>query len=182
MVPPTQDCGRSVPRGLAGRAAGFCDPGPRRQGESRADSRWEPRPRRGGRAAAGQREPRDLTPFQAAGAARASERLSPNGLVDTARADFRDRDRGQLEPRLRVCAHLLDGGDRGAPAGRTWPAGLAYWVAGAAGSVAFYACLLAHELAHALVATRYGVKVGGITLWLFGGVSRLDGEPKSAGA
>src|SRR6266852_6965179 len=59
---------------------------------------------------------------------------------------------------------------------------LAYWVAGAAGSVAFYACLLAHELAHALVARRNGVKVGGITLWLFGGVSKLDGEPKSAGA
>jgi Zn-dependent protease/predicted transcriptional regulator len=59
---------------------------------------------------------------------------------------------------------------------------LAYWVAGAAGAVAFYACLLAHEMAHALVARRKGVKVAGITLWLFGGVSRLDGEPKSAGA
>src|SRR5437899_11841391 len=59
---------------------------------------------------------------------------------------------------------------------------LAYWVAGAVGAVAFYACLLAHELAHALVAIRNGVKVAGITLWLFGGVSRLDGEPESAGA
>jgi Zn-dependent protease/CBS domain-containing protein len=59
---------------------------------------------------------------------------------------------------------------------------LAYWVAGAAGAIAFYACLLAHEMAHALVARRNGVKVAGITLWLFGGVSRLDGEPKSAGA
>src|SRR5258708_37365861 len=59
---------------------------------------------------------------------------------------------------------------------------LSYWVAGALGSVAFYGCLLAHELAHALVARRNGVKVGGITLWLFGGVSKLDGEPKSAGA
>jgi len=59
---------------------------------------------------------------------------------------------------------------------------LAYWVAGAAGAVVFYGCLLAHELAHALVATRYGVKVAGITLWLFVGVSKLDGEPKSAGA
>jgi Zn-dependent protease/predicted transcriptional regulator len=59
---------------------------------------------------------------------------------------------------------------------------LTYWVAGAIGAVAFYACLLAHELAHALVAIRNGVKVAGITLWLFGGVSRLDGEPKSAGA
>jgi len=59
---------------------------------------------------------------------------------------------------------------------------LAYWVAGAVGAVAFYACLLAHELAHALVAIRNGVKVAGITLWLFGGVSKLDGEPKNAGA
>ena len=39
---------------------------------------------------------------------------------------------------------------------------------------------MAHELAHALVARRTGVKVAGITLWLFGGVSRLDTEPKSA--
>ncbi len=59
---------------------------------------------------------------------------------------------------------------------------LSYWFAGVAGSVAFFACLLAHELAHALVARRNGVKVGGITLWLFGGVSRLEDEPKSAGA
>ena len=57
-----------------------------------------------------------------------------------------------------------------------------YWIAGAAGAVAFYGCLLAHELAHALVARRSGVRVAGITLWLFGGVSRLDGEPASAGA
>jgi Zn-dependent protease len=57
---------------------------------------------------------------------------------------------------------------------------LAYWVAGVAGAVVFYACLLAHELSHALVAKRMGVKVAGITLWLFGGVSRLEGEPTSA--
>ncbi|HEY5034548.1 MAG TPA: site-2 protease family protein, partial [Candidatus Dormibacteraeota bacterium] len=58
----------------------------------------------------------------------------------------------------------------------------AYWVAGAAGAIVFYACLLAHELSHALVARRNGMKVAGITLWLFGGVSQLEGEPKSAGA
>lgn len=57
---------------------------------------------------------------------------------------------------------------------------LAYWVAGIAGAVVFYACLLAHELSHALVAKRMGVRVAGITLWLFGGVSRLEGEPNSA--
>ena len=59
---------------------------------------------------------------------------------------------------------------------------LAYWIVGAAGAFLFYAGLLAHELAHALVARRKGVKVAGITLWLFGGVSQLDGEPKTAGA
>jgi len=58
----------------------------------------------------------------------------------------------------------------------------AYWVAGAAGAIVFYACLLAHELSHALVARREGMKVAGITLWLFGGGSQLEGEPKSAGA
>jgi Zn-dependent protease/CBS domain-containing protein len=55
-----------------------------------------------------------------------------------------------------------------------------YWVVGIIGAVAFYACLLAHELAHALVARSTGVKVAGITLWLFGGVSQLSTEPKSA--
>lgn len=59
---------------------------------------------------------------------------------------------------------------------------LAYWIFGVAGALLFYAGLLAHELAHALVARRKGVKVAGITLWLFGGVSQLDGEPKTAGA
>jgi Zn-dependent protease/CBS domain-containing protein len=58
----------------------------------------------------------------------------------------------------------------------------AYWVAGAAGAIVFYACLLTHELSHALVARRNGMKVAGITLWLFGGVSQLEGDPKSAGA
>jgi Zn-dependent protease/predicted transcriptional regulator len=59
---------------------------------------------------------------------------------------------------------------------------LAYWVAGGLGALAFYLCLLAHELAHAVVARRSGVQVSGITLWLFGGVSRLAGEPASPGS
>src|SRR5207302_7833591 len=57
---------------------------------------------------------------------------------------------------------------------------IVYWLIAAAGAVLFYACLLAHELSHALVALRNGVKVAGITLWLFGGVSKLEGEPTSA--
>lgn len=59
---------------------------------------------------------------------------------------------------------------------------IAYWAAGAVGAVLFYLCLLAHEMSHALVAQWKGVKVAGITLWLFGGVSRLEGEPQSAGS
>lgn len=59
---------------------------------------------------------------------------------------------------------------------------LAYWSAGALGAILFDACLLAHEMAHALVARSRGVKVEGITLWLFGGVSRLESEPAGAGA
>jgi len=58
----------------------------------------------------------------------------------------------------------------------------AYWVSGLVGAVIFYACLLAHEISHALVARRKGVRVAGITLWLFGGVTQLEGEPSSWGA
>jgi Zn-dependent protease/CBS domain-containing protein len=47
------------------------------------------------------------------------------------------------------------------------------------GALLFYASLLAHELSHALVARRHGVKVAGITLWLFGGVAQLEGEPQT---
>lgn len=51
-----------------------------------------------------------------------------------------------------------------------------YWVAGVVAAVLFLASLLAHELAHSIVAQRRDVRVEGITLWLFGGVSRLSGE------
>ncbi len=37
-------------------------------------------------------------------------------------------------------------------------------------------------LAHSLVAWRNGVQVAGITLWLLGGVSRLQGEIPDPGA
>jgi len=57
----------------------------------------------------------------------------------------------------------------------------AYWITAVIGAVVFYGCLLAHELAHSVVARRNGVQVSEITLWLFGGVSKLAGEPRSAG-
>ncbi len=55
-----------------------------------------------------------------------------------------------------------------------------YWLAGTVAAVVFVASLLAHELAHSVVAQRSGVRVDGITLWLFGGVSRLSGDVSSA--
>jgi Zn-dependent protease len=58
----------------------------------------------------------------------------------------------------------------------------AYWAAAFATAVLFYASLLAHEMGHALVARRKGVRVAGITLWLFGGVAKLEGEAATPGA
>ncbi|GAA4290691.1 site-2 protease family protein [Mycobacterium paraffinicum] len=55
----------------------------------------------------------------------------------------------------------------------------AYWLAGACGALVLLASLVAHELAHAVVARRAGVSVGSVTLWLFGGVTTLGGEAKT---
>ena len=59
---------------------------------------------------------------------------------------------------------------------------LAYATAGVLAGVVFLGSLLAHELAHAVVARRNGVEVEAITLWMFGGVAKLEGEPADPGA
>lgn len=55
-------------------------------------------------------------------------------------------------------------------------------LAGVVASILFLGSLLAHELAHAVVARRNGIEVSGITLWLLGGVARLRGEPRTSAA
>jgi len=52
-----------------------------------------------------------------------------------------------------------------------------YWLAGAVATVLFFASIMLHELAHSLVAIRHGIEIPEITLFIFGGVSRLSQEP-----
>ena len=66
------------------------------------------------------------------------------------------------------------------PAGDVdYPAGV-YWGVAAVTALVFLASLLAHEMAHALVARAQGMPVEGITLWMFGGVSKLGGDAPDA--
>lgn len=57
-----------------------------------------------------------------------------------------------------------------------------YWLVAVVAAALFLACLLAHELAHAVVARRCGVGVRSITLWMLGGMAELEGDPPGAAA
>lgn len=46
----------------------------------------------------------------------------------------------------------------------------------------FFISIVTHELGHSLMARHYGIEVKSITLFLFGGVSQLQGETKHAAA
>ena len=56
-----------------------------------------------------------------------------------------------------------------------------YLAAAVLAVVLFFASILAHELAHSIVARRQGQTVDGITLWLLGGVSKLAPKPATRG-
>lgn len=58
----------------------------------------------------------------------------------------------------------------------------AYWAVAVPTALLFVTALLAHELAHAVVARRKGVPVRSITLWALGGVAELGGDPPTARA
>ena len=57
-----------------------------------------------------------------------------------------------------------------------------YLVMGVAAASIFFLSIVLHELGHAFQALKEGMKVGDITLWLFGGVARFEGMFPSPGA
>jgi len=53
------------------------------------------------------------------------------------------------------------------------------YVLAVATAIGFFGSILLHELGHALVATRRGVRISSIQLWIFGGVARMDRDADS---
>ncbi len=64
---------------------------------------------------------------------------------------------------------------------KDWPA-YQYWMIGMATSLLLFASVLLHELGHSLTAQRFQLPVRRITLFVFGGVAQIAGEPPSARA
>ncbi|MDA8145139.1 MAG: site-2 protease family protein [Thermaerobacter sp.] len=56
-----------------------------------------------------------------------------------------------------------------------------YWSMGAAASVLFFACVLAHELSHSVVSIRSGIPVRRIDLFLFGGMAQIARDADTPG-
>lgn len=53
-----------------------------------------------------------------------------------------------------------------------------HWVAGVVTSLLFFVCVFLHEMGHSVVARAFGIPVLSITLFLFGGVAHIKGEPR----
>src|ERR1700760_466756 len=49
------------------------------------------------------------------------------------------------------------------------------------GVASFFGSILLHELGHAVAATRNGIGIRSIQLWIFGGMARMDREADSPG-
>ena len=53
-----------------------------------------------------------------------------------------------------------------------------YWAKGLVASLLFFVSIVLHELGHAVVALRHGLRTRSITLFIFGGVAQLEKDPK----
>lgn len=52
-----------------------------------------------------------------------------------------------------------------------------YWAMGGVAALLLFASVLLHELGHSVVALRYRIPIGQITLFIFGGVAQMRKEP-----
>ncbi len=52
-----------------------------------------------------------------------------------------------------------------------------YWIMGISGALLLFISIVFHEFAHSLVGRYYGMPMGGITLFLFGGLAEMGDEP-----
>jgi Zn-dependent protease/CBS domain-containing protein len=57
-----------------------------------------------------------------------------------------------------------------------------YWAKGLVASLLFFVSIVVHELGHAVVALRHGLRTRSITLFIFGGVAQLEKDPKDGRA
>ena len=49
-----------------------------------------------------------------------------------------------------------------------------YWWMGVIGAIGLFVSIIIHEFSHALIARKYGMKIKGITLFIFGGVAEMQ--------
>ncbi len=56
-----------------------------------------------------------------------------------------------------------------------------YWITAFISALLLFACVLVHELTHALVSQAHGLTVKNITLFIFGGVANIEEEVKRPG-
>ena len=55
----------------------------------------------------------------------------------------------------------------------------AYWINGAVAALLLFVSVAFHELSHSFVALKYKLSIINITLFIFGGVAQMKGEPPS---